>query len=120
MAEAKSPVICVTCKRPFPEGLKADDSPRYFAQYGLLPRSDDGENFSYEAQTILRYIRVLSAVLWQDTENMEEWKANDLLELIQQLAEEADRRTELCREALAEVWRRDHGKDAPTQQERGA
>ena len=46
MAEAKSPIICVICTRPFLDDLKADDAPRYFAQGPLLPKTDDGMTLS--------------------------------------------------------------------------
>jgi len=50
MAEAKSPIICVTCTRPFSDDLKADDAPRYFAQGPLLPKTDDAYDFKCEVQ----------------------------------------------------------------------
>jgi hypothetical protein len=36
----------------------------------------------------------------------------DILDLIYQLSEEAKRRLELSRNAIAEIWQREHGKDA--------
>jgi hypothetical protein len=111
MAESKSPIICVTCKRPFPEDLKADDSPRYFAQSPLLPRSDDAHDFKDEADQIVRFIESVSYVT-RFTEEIEDEHYKNIMELLMQLSEEAHRRLELCDAALREVWHRDHGHDA--------
>jgi hypothetical protein len=56
MEALKSPIICVTCKREFPDDLNQDNSPRYFAQGPLLPRSDDAHDFKDEATHIVRFI----------------------------------------------------------------
>ena len=62
MAESTSPIICVICRRPFPDDLKADDSSRYFAQSPLLPRSDDAHDFKDEATLIVSFIESVTYV----------------------------------------------------------
>jgi hypothetical protein len=120
MSESKSPVICITCHRPLPPGTEPDDAPRYFAQSPLLPQSDSAYDFASEAAIINRYIKAISYVIHYKGEEIPEDIYDDVFGLIAQLAEEADRRLTLAHEAMNEIWRRDHGKDAPTQQERGA
>ena len=63
MADRESPIICVTCQREFPDDLNQDDSPRYFAQYGLLPKRDDAFDFASEVQNICRYMKAISGVM---------------------------------------------------------
>ena len=111
MAESTSPIICVTCKRPFPDDLKAADSPRYFAQSPLLPRSDDAHDFKDEATQIVRFIESVTYVT-RYSEEVEEEHYKTVLELVLQLSEEANRRLELCDAALREIWHRDHGREA--------
>jgi hypothetical protein len=116
MAESKSPIICVTCKREFPDDLKAEKSPRYFAQEPLLPRTDDDHDFKDEATTIVRFIESVSYVTRFATE-VEEKHYATILELLMQLSEEAQRRLELCDAAMREKWNRDHGYNAPERKE---
>jgi hypothetical protein len=110
MADSKSPIICVTCKRPFPDDLKADDSPRYFAQSPLLPRSDDDHDFKNEADNILSFIESVSYVT-RYAEEVEDEHYKTILELLFQLSEEAKRRMDLVDSAMREKWQRDHGQE---------
>jgi hypothetical protein len=107
MAESKSPIICVTCTRPFPDDLKQEDSPRYFAQYSLLPKSDDAFDFASEVQTLLRYMEAISSV-WShgDHKDVEQDTYDTIFEMMGQLSEEALRRVNLSLEASRELEKR--------------
>lgn len=108
MADAKSPIICVTCKREFPDDLKADDSPRYFAQYSLLPKSDEAFEFTSEAQNILRYMKAISSVwAFDNHKHVENDTYDTLFELMEGLSEEALRRVELSLDAYREIEKRE-------------
>jgi hypothetical protein len=111
MADSHSPIICVTCQRPLPEDLKEDDAPRYFAQTDLLPTRDGDHNFVAEADNILRYIKVLSTIVWtgSDAADIESREYDTILELVAELSEEAGRRLRLADAAMREIWKRDHG-----------
>jgi hypothetical protein len=63
MAEAKSPILCVMCQREFPGDLDAEQSPRYFAQNPLLPKTDDAYDFGCEVQRMLGHIKAIVDVL---------------------------------------------------------
>ena len=106
MAASQSPIICVTCTRPFPDDLKADDAPRYFAQSPLLPRSDDAHDFKDEAHQILRFIESVTYVT-RYCEEVEEKHMTTILELLLQLSDEAHRRLELCDTAMRERYHRE-------------
>jgi hypothetical protein len=116
MSDSKSPIICVTCQRSFPEDLKAEDSPRYFAQGPLLPRSDDDHDFKDEADNILSFIESISYVTRYATE-VEEEHYKTILSLLLELSEEAKRRLALVDSAMRERWDRDHGHNAPARKE---
>lgn len=118
MAELKSPIICVTCKRPFPDDLQVEDSPRYFAQENLLPRSDEDHAFTNEATVILSYIESVTYVTRYATE-VEDEHYKSILDLVLQLSEEAKRRLDLVDAAMREKWNRDHSKAFSSQKERG-
>jgi hypothetical protein len=121
MSDSQSPVICVTCKRPLPPSILHDDSPRYFAQLPLMPQSDSAHDFTGEARQINGYIKAVSYVLhYAEEAEIPDEIYREIFALIEQLSEEADRRLNLADEAMREIWQRDHGKDAPTQAERGA
>jgi hypothetical protein len=106
MAESQSPIICVTCERPLPPDTQAEHAPRYIGQYEILPRSDNGEGFANEVKTLMGYVRAVSYVT-RYAEEMEEDDYEAILELIQALTEEAERRNELTRAAMEEVWKRE-------------
>ena len=108
MADSKSPIICVTCQRPLPDGITVDDAPRHFAQTDLLPTRDGEGNFMVEAENILRYIKVVSTVTWTGSAKADTAAADydTILELIAELAEEASRRLTLAGDALDEVYQR--------------
>lgn len=118
MKDSTSPVICVTCQRPFPAGLKSEDSPRYLGQYGLLPTSDDDNNFVNEARNILRYIRAASYCA-RYAVDVEHDISQEMYGLIQELSEEAQRRVDLAGEAMDEVWKRTRDKASPGPREEG-
>jgi hypothetical protein len=101
MPESKSPIICVTCRRSFPDDLKADDSPRYFAQENLLPRSDEDISFVNEARTILGFIEAITFVTRHSTE-AEQAHHEEIYDLLFQLSEEAHRRLRLADDAMRE------------------
>jgi hypothetical protein len=82
----------------------------------LLPRSDDDHAFSNEATVIISFIETITHVTRHSTEAEQE-HYEDILDLIFQLSEEAKRRLELSRDAMGEIWKRDHGKDAHTRAE---
>jgi hypothetical protein len=109
MAESKSPIICVTCQRSFPEDLKADDSPRYFAQSPLLPRRDDDQDFLTESVRITEFINAIGEALVFGKKEIEDDTYNTLFDLLTELSAEALRRMRLCRDAIDETWQRDHG-----------
>ena len=112
MAESKSPIICVTCQRSFPDDLDADNSPRYFAQYGLLPKSDDAFDFASEVQNICRYMKAISDVMYfGDLQHVEQRTYDTIFELMGQLSEEALRRTELTIEAARAVLDREYHRE---------
>jgi hypothetical protein len=84
MADSQSPIICVTCQRPFPDDLKKEDAPKYFAQENIFPRSDDDHAFSNEAATMVRYIESVTYVTRYATE-VEQQHYETILELLYQL-----------------------------------
>lgn len=102
MTESKSPVICVTCHRPFAPGLKEEEAPSYFAQYYTFPSSDAVDGFANEVKTLLEYIETLSHIArWED--KVEDHRRNNLLELIHDLTEEARRRNDFTLSAIEEI-----------------
>jgi hypothetical protein len=111
MAESKSPIICVTCQRSFPDDLTADHAPRYFAQGPLLPRSDDDHDFKNEADNILSFIESVSYVT-RYAEEVEDEHYKTILSLLLELSEEAKRRLALVDSAMREKWDRDHSREA--------
>lgn len=116
MAESKSPIICVTCQREFPDDLKADDSPRYFAQYSLLPRTEDAFDFATEAQSICRYIKAIADVLsFGEHKEVEQETYDTIFQLVGELSEEALRRAELTIEAARAVLDRECEAEQATQ-----
>jgi hypothetical protein len=120
MSASHSPVICATCHRPLPEGVTQDDAPRYFAQYGLLPERDDGEEWAYQANTIIGYMKAVSELAAMVRSSAEP-PYDDLMSLLADLSQEAERRIALCRTALENVWKREEAaKKAHTHTERGA
>jgi hypothetical protein len=119
MSESKSPVICVTCQRPFPHDRKLEDAPKYFAQYNLLTRSDDAMSLLQETETLLRYVRTAAWVVEPARKIAEDLPGN-LNSLILDLTEEAHRHVKLAGDALEEIWDRHHGQTAPTPAKRGA
>jgi hypothetical protein len=115
MADSKSPIICVTCQREFPDDLDADKSPRYFAQYSLLPKADEAFEFASEVQSLCRYINAIAEVLsWGDHNNIETRTYDTIFELVGQLSEEALRRVDLSLEASREIDKRLHEADKAT------
>jgi hypothetical protein len=107
MAEARSPIICVTCQRSFPDDLDAEKSPRYFAQYSLL-QADDAFDFASEVQNICRYIKAIADVLsYGDHKEVEQETYDTIFELVGQLSEEALRRVDLSLEAMREIAKRE-------------
>jgi hypothetical protein len=113
MAESKSPIICVTCQREFPDDLDAEKSPRYFAQYSLLPKADDAFDFASEVQTLCRYIKAISDVMsYGDHKEVEQGTYDTIFELVGQLSEEALRRVDLSLEAAREIERREIARKA--------
>jgi hypothetical protein len=106
MPESKSPIICVTCRRSFPDDLEPDDAPRYFAQDPLLPRSSDEDHFVNEATNILGFIETITHVTQHCTE-AEQKHHKTILELLFQLSEEAKRRLALADDAMRERADRD-------------
>jgi hypothetical protein len=73
MSEEKSAVICVTCQRSFPDDLDPKKSPRYFAQYSLLPKTDDAFDFASETQTICEYLKAVADVMrYSDYKDVED------------------------------------------------
>jgi hypothetical protein len=108
MAESKSPIICVTCKTPLPDGITVDDAPRYFCQTDLLPTRDGEGNWMVEAENILRFIKVVSTITWTGSKeaDIEAREYNTILELIAELADEAGRRLTLAQEAMEVVHQR--------------
>jgi len=116
MAEAKSPITCVTCQREFPDDLKADDASRYFAQYSLLPKTDDAFDFATEVQSLCEYIKAISDVLrYRDHKEIEEKTYNTIFGLVGELSEEASRRTELTIETARAVLDREYRAEQATQ-----
>jgi hypothetical protein len=82
-----------------------EDSPRYFAQEPLLPRSDEDISFTNEATTIISFIETVSHVTRHCTE-AEQKHYEDILDLLFQLSEEAQRRLRLADAAMREIWQR--------------
>ena len=118
MEDSQSPIICVTCQRPFPDDLKAEDSPRYFGQFPLLPKSDDAHDFGSEVRHITEFISAIADVLsYGDHKEVEQKTYDTIFRLIGELSEEALRRITLSLDAMEEIWKRDHGKSAPTRNE---
>jgi hypothetical protein len=108
MAESKSPIICVTCQRPFPDDLKAEDSPRYFAQYSLLPKRDEAFEFASEVQTLCGYIKAIAdALRYGDHKEVDQDTYDTIFELVGQLSEEALRRVDLSLDAYREIEQRE-------------
>lgn len=120
MSESKSPVICVTCKRPFPPGITSEDSPRYFAQSPLLPKSDDPHDFATEAQTIVGYVKAVANVVAYTNKEISFRDYDTLMNLIGDLSDEAERRLQLSLDAMYEIEHRHEGHGTSTQEERGA
>ena len=112
MAVSQSPIICVTCKRPFPDDLKAEDSPRYFAQYELLPKSDSDHAFATEARNITEFISAVGEAMRYSDKEIEHETYNALFDLITELSNETMRRLTLSLDATSEIWTRDHGREA--------
>ena len=106
MAAKESPYICVTCQRPLPHDLKAEDAPRYFVQESLLPRSDEDISFTNEALVILSYIETVSHVT-RHCKEAEQQHQDDIFDLLFQLAEEAKRRLRLADAAMRESYARE-------------
>jgi hypothetical protein len=91
MAESKSPIICVTCKREFHDDLDADNYPRYVAQYSRLPKRDEAFEFASEVQTLCRYIKAISDVMhYGDNKEIEEDTYDTIFELVGELSEEVN------------------------------
>ena len=108
MAEPQSPVICVTCTRPFSHDLKPDRSPRYFAQGPLLPRTDDAYDFGCEVTRILHHIKAIAEALrYGENKEVEPKTYDTLFELVGELSEEALRRLDLSLEAVREMEKRE-------------
>jgi hypothetical protein len=106
MEALKSPIICVTCHREFPDDLDADKSPRYFAQYSLLPKRADAVDFASEVQTLCRYMKAISDVMaYGDHKEVEQGTYDTIFELMGQLSEEALRRVDLSLEAYRKIER---------------
>ena len=100
MAESKSPTICVTCARSFPDDLDADKSPRYFAQYSLLSKADEAFECASEVQSLCRYIKAISDVLgYGGHKEVEQATYDTIFELVGELSDEALRRVNLSLEA---------------------
>jgi hypothetical protein len=120
MAAKESPIICVTCQRDFPDDLKAENSPRYFAQYSLLPRTEDAFDFASETQTICEYLKAVADVMrYSDHKEIEDKTLKSIFGLMGELSEEALRRTELTIEAARAVLDREYQAEqaTPTQKE---
>jgi hypothetical protein len=111
MSESQSPIICVTCRRPFPDDLTSEDAPKYFAQSPLMPKSDSAHDFVSEARMISWYIKAVSYVFHYKGEEVPEEISEEIFALLEELAREQDRRLDLAHEGINETWRRDHGKD---------
>src|SRR5262245_50347347 len=92
---------CTSCLQPFP----ADKDQHLIGQVALRPESDDAHNFIAEAQNLIRYANAV-AVTAGDAKNISEHFLDDLLQLIDELTEEAHRRLERAQEALEIVWER--------------
>jgi hypothetical protein len=108
MAESQSPIICVTCQREFPDDLKADDSPRYFAQSPLLPRADDAFDFASEVQRMRWYIKAIAEVTrYGENKGIEERTYDTIFDLVGDVSEEALRRLDLSLEAMREIETRE-------------
>lgn len=108
MSESQSPIICVTCRREFPDDLDAEKSPRYVAQYSLLPKRDEVFEFASEVQTLCRYIKAISDVMhYGDNKEIEEDTYDTIFELTGQLSEEALRRVDLSLDAYREIEKRE-------------
>ena len=107
MSEEQSPAICVTCRRNLPADTQPDDAPRYFVQGPLRPQSDSAHDFNTEASLINGYIKAVSYVLhYSEESEIPEEVYREILSLIEELAEEADRRLTLAHEAMNEQYRR--------------
>ena len=109
MSASHSPIICVACHREFPEDLKAEDSPRYFAQCGLLPRMDKAFDFATEVQRLCGYLKALSDGLgFGDHKEVKQDTYDTIFQLVGELREEALRRVELTLEAARVVADREY------------
>jgi hypothetical protein len=109
MAASQSPIICVTCEREFPDDLKPDDSPRYFVQGPLLPRTDDMYDFGCEVQRMCGYIKAIADVLrYGDNKEVQPETYDTIFELVGELSEETLRRLNLSLEAGREIDKRLH------------
>jgi hypothetical protein len=107
MAEATSPIICVTCQHEFPDDLEAENSPRYFAQGPLLPKTDDAYDFGCEVQRMCGYIKAVSDVLrYGEHKEVQPETYDSIFELVGELSEEALRRLDLSLEAIREIEKR--------------
>ena len=102
MSDSHSPFICVTCRRSFPDDLKAEDAPRYFAQDALLPRSDADLNFRDEADSILEFISVVAVLARYGDAELDDAQVKTLHALFLELSEEAQRRLALTAYAIHE------------------
>ena len=121
MAESKSPIICVTCHRTFPDDLNQDDAPRYFAQLPLLPRTDDAYDFGWEVNQMLGYIKAVATVLrYGENKNVEPETYDALFGLVGELGEEAMRRLRLSTDGAREIENREEeAKKAPHARKEG-
>jgi hypothetical protein len=123
MAESPlpSPIICVTCQRSFPDDLDAEKSPRYFAQYSLLPKADDAFDFASEVQSLCRYIKAIADVMsYGDHKEVDQRTYDTIFELVGQLSEEALHRVDLSLEASREIEKRElEAKKAPHARKEG-
>jgi hypothetical protein len=107
---ADSPYICITCQRPFPDDLKQEDAPKYFAQYPIMPKTDSGDEFGNEVRILNEYITAICDVLkYGEHKDIEPHTYQGIFQLVGELSEEAKRRQLLSLEAMDEIWKRDHG-----------
>lgn len=118
MADAHARIICVTCQREFPDDLNPDDSPRYFAQAPLLPKTDDAYDFGCEVQRMCGYIKAIADVLsYGDNKEVAPETYDTIFQLVGDLSREALRRLDLSLEAMREIETREQQakKATPTQ-----
>jgi hypothetical protein len=91
MAEPKSPIICLTYQRPFPHGLKREDTPQYFAQHRTFTTEDDVAGVGTEVTMLLNYIQSVAYVT-RFADEVPEDHYLTILELLMALGKEAERR----------------------------